>query len=256
MPWWRSAPAVARPAGPAPITTTSHFSMWRRGYGPPMRRITAAATVAATVLFFIVNLIHPKEYTRDHEPQQLQTIANHYTRWQLAHFLTFIAILLFVVVVLGLAALLYTRLRNMAIVGGLLGLWGLVALGGVLALDGFAWAALGEVSTWPAIDPRTLANALHAVQQSHWNLYFYVGGLSWIFGLLTLSSGLIRQRLIPATAGWIFALGVVLVGIEAAIENNAYFIVASAVLAVGGIGVGLALRNDDDSTSIGNVPAG
>src|SRR5690242_21879230 len=98
IPWWRSAPAVARPAGPAPMTTTSHFSMWRRGYGPAMKRITAAATVAATVLFFIVNLIHPKEYTRDHERQQLQTIADHYTRWQLAHFLTFIAILLFVVV--------------------------------------------------------------------------------------------------------------------------------------------------------------
>src|SRR4051812_6872989 len=221
-----------------------------------MKRITAGAIVAATVLFFIVNLIHPKEYTRDHEPQQLQTIADHYTRWQLAHFLTFIAILLFVVVVLGLAALLYPRLRNMAIVGGLLGLWGLVALGGVLALDGFAWAALGQVTTWPGVDKLTLAHALKALQQSHWNLYFYVGGLSWIFGLLILSIGLIRQGLIPATVGWIFAAGVVLVGIEAAIENNVYFIIASAVLAVGGIGGGLALRHDDDRTSIGNVPAG
>src|SRR3954468_10384705 len=144
-----------------------------------MRRITAAATVAATVLFFIVNLIHPKEYTRDHEPQQLQTIANHYTRWQLAHFLTFIAILLFVVVVLGLAALLYERLRNMAVVGGLLGLWGLVALGGVLALDGFTWAALRQVTTWPGVDRYSAALALKAVQQSHWNLYFCVGGLGW-----------------------------------------------------------------------------
>src|SRR3954454_1320212 len=209
-----------------------------------MRRITAAATVAATVLFFIVNLIHPKEYTRDHEAQQLQTIADHYTRWQLAHFLTFISILLFVVVVLGLAALLYTRLRTMAIVGALLGLWGLVALGGVLALDGFTWAALGQVTTWPGVDRYSAALALKAVQQSHWNLYFYVAGLGWIFGLLILTIGLIRQALIPTVVGWIFAAGVVLVGIEAAIENNAYFIAASAVLAVGGIGVGLALRSD------------
>src|SRR4051795_746905 len=163
-----------------------------------MKRITAAATVAATVLFFIVNLIHPKEYTRDHEPQQLQTIADHYTRWQLAHFLTFIAILLFVVVVVGFAWLLYGRLGNMALVGGFLGLWGLVALGGVLALDGFTWAALGQVTTWSGIDQYTAAQALHAVQQSHWNLYFYVGGLGWIFGMLILTIGLIRQRLIPA----------------------------------------------------------
>src|SRR3954447_10691828 len=209
-----------------------------------MKRITAAAVVASTVLFFVVNLLHPKEYTRNHEPQQLQAIAEHYQRWQIAHFLTFVAILLFVVVVLGFAGMLYERLRNMAVVGGLLGLWGLVALGGVLALDGFTWAALGQVTTWPGVDGYSAAMALKAVQQSHWNLYFYVGGLGWIFGLLILTIGLIRQAMIPTVMGWIFAAGVVLVGIEAAIENNAYFIAASAVLAVGGIGVGLALRNE------------
>src|SRR4051794_30781007 len=209
-----------------------------------MKRITAAALIASTVLFFVVNLIHPKEYTRNHEPQQLHTIAEHYQRWQIAHFLTFVAILLFVVVVLGFAGMLYDRLRNMAVVGGLLALWGLVALGGVLALDGFTWAALGQVTTWPGTDKYTLSLGLKAVQQSHWNLYFYVGGLGWVFGMLILTIGLIRQRMIPTVVGWIFAVGVVLVGIEAAIENNAYFIAASAVLAVGGIGVGLALRNE------------
>jgi hypothetical protein len=221
-----------------------------------MKRITAAAVIASTVLFFVVNLIHPKEYTRDHEAQQLQTIADNYTRWQLAHFLTFVSLLLFVVVALGLAGLLYARLRNMAVVGGLLALWGLVALGGVLALDGFTWAALGQVTTWPGADKRTLGLALHAVQQSHWNLYFYVGGLAFIAGFLILAIGLIRQRLLPAVAGWIFALGVALVGIEAAIESNTYFIIASAVLAVGGIGVGLALLNVDERAGIGDVPAG
>jgi hypothetical protein len=221
-----------------------------------MKRITAAAVIASTVLFFVVNLIHPKEYTRDHEAQQLQAIADNYSRWQLAHFLTFVTLLLFVVVTLGLAGLLYARLRNMAIVGGLLGLWGLVALGGVLALDGFAWAALGQVTTWPSTNRRTLELALHAVQQSHWNLYFYVGGLAWIFGSLILAIGLIRQAVLPALAGWVFALGIVLVGVEAAIENNTYFIVASAVLAIGGVAVGLALLNDRDRAAIGDVPAG
>src|SRR3954451_431537 len=221
-----------------------------------MKRITAGALIASTVLFFVVNLIHPKEYTRNHEAQQLQTIAEHYQRWQIAHFLTFVAILLFVVVVLGFAGMLYARVRNMAFVGGVLALWGLVSLGGVLALDGFTWAALGQVTTWPGTDKYTVSLGLKAVQQSHWNLYFYVGGLGWVFGMLILTIGLIRQRMIPTVVGWIFAVGVVLVGIEAAVENNAYFIAASAVLAVGGIGVGLALRNEDSSTSIGNVQPG
>jgi hypothetical protein len=221
-----------------------------------MKRITAVATIASTVLFLVVNLIHPKEYKRDHELQQLQTIAEHYQRWQIAHFLTLVSILLFVVVVCGFAWLLYSRLDRMALVGGLLGLWGLVCLGGVLALDGFTWGALGQVTTWPSVQQHTVQLALRAVQQSHWNLPFYVGGLMWIAGLLILSIGLLRSGVIRAWAGWVFALGVVLVGIEAAIASNAYFIAASAVLAIGGVGVGLSLINDSDSTSIGDVPAG
>lgn len=213
-----------------------------------MKRITAGALASATVLFFVVNLIHPKEYTRNHEPNQIQEIAAHYTRWQVAHFLTLVAMLLFVVVVCGLAWLLYSRLDRMAIAGGLLGLWGLVCLGGVVALDGFAWAAVAQASTWPDADGRTSALTLRAVQQSHYNLPFYVGALAWLAGMLILTIGLIRKGVIPAVVGWILALGVALVGIEAAIENNTYFIVASAVLAIGGVGVALSLRRD--------VPAG
>lgn len=221
-----------------------------------MKRITAAATIAAPVLFLVVNLIHPKEYKRDHEAQQIREIADHYQRWQIAHFMTLVAILIFVVVVVGFAWILFRRLEAMALVGGLLGLWGLVCLGAVLALDGFTWAAIAQVSLWPATDRHTLELALHAVQQSHWNLQYYVGGLSWIVGLLILSIGLLRQGLIPALWGWIFALGVVLVGIEGAVQNNAYFIVAAVVLAIGGVGVGVALANDDDSESIGDLQAG
>lgn len=215
-----------------------------------MKRITAAAVIAAPVLFLAVNIMHPKEYTRDHEAQQLKAIADHYTRWQLAHFLTLLAILLFVVVVCGLAWLLYSRLDRMALAGGILGLWGLVCLGGVLALDGFTWGALGQVTTWPNADKDTLNLALHAVQQSHWNLPFYVGGLAWIVGMLILIIGLIRQGVIPAAMGWVFALGVALVGIEGAVQNNTYFIVAAAVLAVGGIGVGLALNREGDGAGL------
>ena len=223
-----------------------------------MRRVTAAAVIAAPVLFLVVNILHPKEYTRDHERQQLQSIADNYTRWQLAHFLTFIAILLFVLVVCGLAWLLYSRLPGMALLGAVLGIWGLIALGGVLALDGFTWGALGQVYTWTGVDKHTVELALHSVQQSKWALPFYAGALMWIAGLLILSIGLIRQRLIPAAQGWIFALGVVLVGIEGAVQNNAYFIVAAAVLAVGGVGVGLSIRHDDDtdSQSSGNLQPG
>ena len=211
-----------------------------------MRRITAVTIIVAPVLFLVVNIIHPKEYSRNHEAQQLQTIADNYTRWQLAHFLTFIVILVFVFTVVGLAFLLAERRRWQAMFGGALGLLGLVSLGGVLALDGFTWGALGQVTTWPGVDKHSIEEALLAVQQSHWNLPFYVGALSWLIGLVILATGLVSEHVVPRWAGWTFALGAALVGIEAAIANNAYFIVASAVLAIGGVGVGISLMGSDE----------
>lgn len=211
-----------------------------------MRRITAAGLVVAPVLFLIANLLHPKEYTRGHEVQQLQTIGQHYTRWQLAHFLTFVSVLIFVFVICGLAWMLLARRPRQALVGGALGLCGLVAIGGVVALDGFTWAALGQVNTWPRADTHALAQALHAVQQSHWNLPFYVGSLGWLIGLVLLAHGLVRERLVPAIAGWTLAAGAVLVGIEAGIENNVYFIVAAVVLAIGAVWVALTLARNPE----------
>lgn len=207
-----------------------------------MKRITAASLAAATLVFLVANVIHPKEYTRNHEREQLREIAENYTRWQLAHFLTFVSIMLFVFAIAGLAWVLYARRERQALIGGALGLCGLVAIAGVLALDGFTWGALGQVSTWPGSDQNTLENALHSVQQARWNLPFYVGSLAWLIGLAILSWGLIRERVVPAWAGWTFVAGVVMVGIEAAIQNNAYFIVAAVVLAIGGVGVAAAIN--------------
>ncbi len=211
-----------------------------------MKRITVAALIAAPALFLVVNIMHPKEYTRDHERQQLQTIADNYTRWQLAHFLTFVSLLMFVFAICGIALLLLRRRRTHALLGGALGLCGLVALGGVLALDGFTWGALGQVTTWGGVDRHTLEQALKAVQQSHYNLPFYVGALAWLIGLVVLSVGLMRESLVPAWAGWTFAAGAVLVGIEGAVQNNVYFVVAAAVFAVGGVGVGSAIARVED----------
>lgn len=211
-----------------------------------MKRITAAALIAAPVLFLVANVLHPKEYGRGHEQEQLQKIADSYTRWQVVHFLTFVAILLFVLAVIGLALVLYPKRPRAAWLGGVLGLWGLVALGGVVALDGFTWGVLGQVSTWPGVDTHSVANALHAVQQSNYNLPFYIGGLSWLIGIIVLAVSLARERLVPAWAGTTLTAGSVLVALEVAIENNVYFVIAAAVLALGGIGVGAAMRRIPD----------
>lgn len=212
---------------------------------PFLRRSTALALMSATLLFLVVNVLHPKEFRRGHEAEQLQAISDHYTRWQFVHFLTFISIMLLVVAVVGLAWIAWSRRPRAALIGGLLGLFGLVALGGVLALDGFTWGVLGVVSG-EGFDKRTLVYTLDVVQGSKWNLPFYTGGLAWLISLVILSVVLIRERLVHAPAGWTLALGAVLVGIEAAVANNTYFIIAAAVLAAGGVSVGLAILRSDE----------
>jgi hypothetical protein len=212
-----------------------------------VRRITALSLIAGPALFLVVNLLHPKEYTRGHEAEQLRAIAADYTRWQVAHFLTYVSILLFVAAVVGLAWLVHGRRPRAALVGGALGLVGLVSIAGVLALDGFTWGVLGEVSSRPGVDARTIRLAFHDIQESEWNLPFYVGALSWLIGLVVLSVALIRERLVPAWAGWVFAVGAVLVGIEAGVENNVYFVIAAAVLAIGGTAVGAAIARLEPS---------
>lgn len=207
----------------------------------PVRRLTAWALIVGTLVFLAGNILHPKEYTRGHEHEQLETIADAYTRWQLTHFLTFIAILCFVAVVVGLALLLARARGRQAAIGAALGLGGLICIAAVLALDGFTWGALGQVYSWPGIEKASIANALHAVQEARWNLPYYVGALGWLVGLVVLAHGLMREGMVAKWPAVALALGAVLVGIEAGIQNNAYFIVAAVVLAAGGVAVAMGL---------------
>ena len=142
----------------------------------------------------------------------------------------------------------------MAFVAGALALGGLMGLCGVLALDGFTWGILGETWGRPGIDKASIESAFEDVQKSEWNLYFYVGGLFWIAGMIALTVSLIRSGAIPGLAGGIFALGSLMVGIEAAVADNTYFIVAAAVLFLGGAAVGSAIWRTPEG-EFANVPA-
>lgn len=215
------------------------------------RQATAAALVLAPAIFLVDNLLHPKEFTRDHEAQQLARIGDSYTRWQVAHFLGLIALLTFSAAMLGLAFLVRRRQPALGLAGGALSVVGLIGLGGAIALDGYTWAILGEVST-KNVDAATVRLALHDVQQSEWSLQFYALGAAWILGIVMLALGAMRQGAVPAPAAWLLALGGLAVGIEAAVENNAYFIASAAVLLAGAAAVGVGLwRMSDEEFAAG-----
>jgi hypothetical protein len=212
------------------------------------RRVTAAALLLAPVIFLLDNLIHPKEYARDNEAKQLAEIAEHYDRWQIAHALGFIAIIVFAAAVLGLAFLVRRRNPMLGLLAGGLAVIGLLGLAAVITIDGYTWGVLGHVSGRADRHPDqdTLQFALHGIQQSKWSLLYYVTPLAWIVGVALLGISAARQGAVPAWAGGVFAIGAVMVGIETAVTSNAYFIAAAAVLSVGSVAIGVAVARMSD----------
>jgi hypothetical protein len=212
------------------------------------RQGTALALVVAPLLFLIANIIHPEEFTRDHEREQLAEIAANYTAWQVAHFLTFGTVVVFAAAVLGLAYLVRRRRPAAGLVFGGLALAGLFGLAFVDALDGYTWGILGEVSTRREADQATLELTLNDVQQSSWSIPYYLTPLLFIVGVAALALNAARQGAVPLSAGLLLALGVVMVGIEGAVQDNTYFIVAASVLLIGGAAVAAALwrMSDED----------
>lgn len=207
------------------------------------RASTAAALVLAPALFLVSNLIHPKEFAVDHEAAQLAKIAESYTRWQAAHLVTLVSLLVFVGAIVGLAVLVRAN-RRASWAGGALGVAGLVGLAGALTIDGFGWGIAGEV--WGKSDDagkRTAELVLNDMQHSEWALPFYFLGVLWILGVIVLSAAAARAGIVPAWAAGLFGLGAIMVGLETSIQNNAYFVIASLVLLAGGIAMAVSLRS-------------
>jgi hypothetical protein len=229
------------------VTALPHLGLYRR--------VTALALIVAPALFLVDNLIHPEEFTRGHEAQQLAEIADAYTRWQLAHFIGFVAILGLAVAVLGLAFLVRRRQPRLGLAGGALGVAGLMGLSAVIALDGFAWGVLGEV--WARTqDKQAVEVALHDLQQSEWSMQFYGLVPAWVAGMVMLALGAARQGSVPLWAGGLLALGALAVGLEGAIQDNAYFIASAAIQAVGGAAVGASLLRLEDGEFAGERRTG
>ena len=215
------------------------------------RRATAAALVVGPLLFFVDNLLHPKEYTRDHEAQQLDKIGDAYTRWQLAHTIGFLGLIVFVAAVLGLAFLVRRRRPGLGLAAGALALVGLLGAASVFAIDGYTWGVLGEVASRPGVDQHTVQTALHEVQQSGWSLVYYLPLLGWIAGVAVLAVGASGTQACRRYAGGLLAIGALMVGIESAVTSNAYFIVSSAVWLAGGIAVAIAIAHMSDEQFAG-----
>jgi hypothetical protein len=221
-----------------------HIRLYRLG--------TAFALIVAPLLFLVDNVIHPKEVGRHNELEQVLLIADHYTRWQLAHVIGFIAILAFAPAVLGLAFLVRRRQPGYGLLAGALALAGLLGLAAVITIDGFAWGIAGELSTNSPLGPAGAAEVLSDLQGSEWSLVYYLTPLGFIVGMVMLAVGVARQGAVPMWAGALLALAVLMVGTETAIVSNAYFIAGAAVFLAGGVAFAVPLlQMSDDEFAAG-----
>jgi hypothetical protein len=228
------------------MTNLPHLRLYRLG--------TAAALVVAPLLFLLDNLLHPEELTRGNELEQVHLIADAYTRWQAAHLIGFLAIIVFAPAVLGLAFLVRRRQPTLGLLAGALGLAGLMGLAAVITIDGFAWGIAGELSANSSLGPQGASEVLSDLQGSEWALPYYLTPLGFIVGMLMLAVGAARQGAVPAPAAAVLGLAVLMVGTETAIVSNAYFIAGAAVFLVGGVLVaGALLRMSDEQFAQGRA---
>jgi hypothetical protein len=199
------------------------------------RRATAAAFVIAPALLLIDNLLHPKEYERGHELYQVREIAEHADRWQIAHLIGFVAILIFAVAVLGNAFLVRRRQPRVGLVAGGLAVVGLLGLASLITLDGYTWGTVGAQATNPDVGERAAAATFHEIQESGWSLPYYLTPIGFIAGMATLAVAAARQGAISRATSALLVAAVVMTASETAIASNTYFIAGAALLLVAGI---------------------
>jgi hypothetical protein len=213
------------------------------------RRMTALALVLGPALFLLDNILHPKEFKRGHEAEQLGEIGTHYQRWQLAHGIGLLSACILTGALLGLAFHVRRSRPTLGLIGGALAVVGAIGLGAGFAIDGYTWGTLGAISTETKVQFGTVEYALHTVQYSHWLIPYYgLIGL-WIAGVVLLAIGV--RRTAPLWAAALLGLGGLLVGIEGAVTENWYFIASSVVLLIGGAAVARVIWGMDDRAFAG-----
>jgi hypothetical protein len=213
------------------------------------RRLTALALILGPALFLLDNILHPKEFKRGHETEQLIETGAHYQRWQFAHGIGLLSACVLTGALMGLAFHVRRSQPTLGLIGGALAVAGAIGLGAGFAIDGFTWGTLGAISTERRVDPSSVQYALHTVQYSHWLIPYYgLIGL-WIAGIVVLAIG--TRRTAPLWAAGLLGVGGLLVGIEGLITENWYFIGSSVVLLLGGAAVARVIWDMDDRAFAG-----
>jgi hypothetical protein len=205
------------------------------------RKMVAGVCMILAPLFLLVGVVvHPESETD--EAAQLAVIAENLDAWYLAHLLVLVGIALAIPAVLGLMHMLREREVALGHVGGGLGLLGLVAFTGLVAIEGFAgWqmAAAGDRGEMVALLERLYDTAGVLIP-------FFVVSFGFTLGMLCLAAGLYRARAVQSWMAICLAAGALIVAVGGTAAIGWLTIVGAAFLLVGLGSIGRMVLSESD----------
>src|SRR5215203_2162362 len=205
------------------METASTESVKRVGMGLSM--------ILAWLLFAVGFAIHPTQSTSGAE--QLRVIVATSGRWDLAHVLILVSLVLFIPAVLGVMGFLQRRGAWFGLIGGAFVVIGVVFFAAWVGAEGFVSSALASL---PGDQQAALAPAMHAIIVPRGALSFVeTTSFLLIAGLLVLAIGLFAVRTVPRRMSLAMAAGVLLL-IGGASAGVLISLVGGCALLVVGIG--------------------
>ena len=178
---------------------TARSEHWRR-------IVTGVCMIAAPLAMLVGGIIHPEDESE--AADQLGVVAGALDRWYSSHLIVFLAFLVLVPALLGLAHLLHRARPMHAFVGGGLAVVGLVAVGGIVGAEGFGGYLVSE-----SADAASATAVWEGLIDSSRMMPLYVTSLLFNVGVLVMGYALLKSRVVAAWSATAVMLGALLMGV-------------------------------------------
>ena len=205
------------------------------------KTIAGLCMVTTPLVLLVAMIVHPER--RTDEGAQLAVIAGDLDAWFASHLMVLVAIVLAVPAVLGLMHMLREREVAYGHIGGGLAMLGLIATTGIVTIDGFVgWQAAqggADQSQMTALFERMYDSAGVVIP-------FFVMALLFAVGMVALSMGLYRARVVQSYTALFIAAAAVMIAISGPAASGVLAILGSAFLLVGLGSVGRMVLSETD----------
>jgi hypothetical protein len=205
------------------------------------KTVAGMCMVFSPLLLLAGAIVHPEMKTN--EGAQLAVIADNLDQWFVAHLLILVAVALAVPAVLGLMHMLREREVAYGHLGGGLGVLGLLAITGLVTMDGFVgWqAAVGDADRTQMTQLFERLNDTTGVVAP-----FFIVSFAFTLGMLLLAIGLYRARVVQSWMAMFIAIAVIALAVGSTAAIDWLFVVGAAFLFVGLASIGRYVLTETD----------